>query len=104
MNTSDIDSAATLERLMRVLRRYALSTAGPLITKDLLELAEDGRVSMAVMEVGSLERRTEGVCCHIFQTLAELLVKIAEEQGHAIIDARESLEDMDPDDFSGESW
>lgn len=104
MTTDDIDSAAVLDGLLRVLRRYALSDVGPAITKELLELAEDGRNSMTVMEVGSLERRTAAVCCHIFKTLAELLVGLAEDQGRAILDARVTLEDIDPDDFSGEPW
>lgn len=93
-----------LSSLMRVLRRYALHPVGPRITEDLLELAEDGRVSMTAMEVGSLERQSRGIASYIYKSLAELLVEMADEQGHALLDARESLEDIDPSDFDGEPW
>lgn len=43
------------------------------------------------------------MCDHNYKSLAELLVEIADEHGHAILDAQESREDIDPDDFGGES-
>ncbi len=40
---------------------------------------------MTVMPVGSLERQAAGVCSHIYGSLSELLVEIADEQGREIL-------------------
>ena len=61
-------------------------------------------MSLTVMEVGSLERQTRTIVNYIHQSLAELLVQIAEEQGRALLEGRRELEDIDPDDLGGTPW
>lgn len=104
MTTDDIDSAATLEGLMRVLRRYADSPIGAKLSEEFKAWAEQGRAGLVAIEPGSQERELETVLIVVHQKLALLVMDLRIEIGTERLEARRQLEDIDPSDFGGEPW
>lgn len=93
-----------VEHLLRILRRYADSSIGPLLVKELRELSECGRAGLVALEVGSDERIADSVLAAVHMKLAEIVDELYLEIGTARVDARKWLEGVDPSDFDGESW
>lgn len=104
MTTPDIDSAATLDGLMRVLRRYADSPHGEKLGEKFAAWAEQGRAGLVAFEEGSEERHLEAVLVAIHQKLALLVMDLRIELGAERLEARRWLEDIDPTDFGGSEW
>lgn len=91
-----------VDKLLRILRRYADSRVGPMLTAALAELAESGTGGLVAYEPGSDERIVESVLVGIHQQLALIVADLHLEIGTTRLDAREWLDDLSPDDFGGE--
>ena len=99
--TAEDTSQDTLDRLMRVLRRYGDSPLCEKLSKLFADMAEQGEAGMVAFEPGSPERQVEAVVVVIHRKLALLLLDLRLEIGCTRLDALEWLEDVDPDDFGG---
>jgi hypothetical protein len=104
MTTDDIDSAATLDGLMRVLRRYADSPIAEKLSEEFAALAKEGIAGLVAFEEGSHERIVESVLAGVHQKLALLVLDLNIELGTARLEARRQLDDIDPSDFGGTPW
>lgn len=93
-----------IETLLNVLRRHADSAYGPDLAKAFSDFADCSTTSMAVMAPGSPERQLESVVAAVNDLLAHIVADLYLEIGGVRVDAAEWVENLEPDDFGGESW
>lgn len=98
------DAEDQLASLMRTLRRYSDTSLGRKLAVDLYEFADQAKAGMTAMEKGSDERQVEMILVVVFRRLADLILNLGIEIGTARIEAREWLDDIDPDDFGPSSF